>query len=448
MNEVPTHNTRRPLGLWRCTALVVGNMIGSGVFLLPAALAAYGGISVLGWLVTASGAWVLALLFAGLARHSPGAGGPYAYTRDGLGEFAAFMVAWGYWISLLTGNAAIAVAMVSYASVFVAPLAASSALGAGAAMSVVAVLTLVNMRDVREVGQLQVVTTVLKLLPLVAVGVWGVLYLNPEHFVPFNRSEGSPLGALTATAALTLWAFLGLESATVPADEVVDPNVTIPRATLLGVAIATIVYVLSTVAVMGLVSPQALTVSGAPFADAARVLWGEWAAYAVAAGAVVSCFGALNGWILNTGRIPAAAARDQLFPRLFGRTNARGMPAVSLVFSAVLVCGLIGANFSRGLVGLFEFAILLSTMAVLVPYLFSALAQLTLSLKTRGTPGTARTVWIAAVAFVFSLWAIAGTGHESVYWGVILLFCGLPVFAWMRASRRGSAPEAAERPIE
>lgn len=428
----------RPLGLWRSTALVIGNMIGSGVFLLPTALAAYGGVSILGWLVTAGGAWVLALMFAGLARRQPGVGGPYAYTRDGLGRFAAFLVAWGYWLSLLAGNAAIAVAMVSYAAVFAPALGASPALGAGAAIGAVTLLTWVNVRSVTQVGQLQLLTTVAKLLPLLAVGLWGIAQLNPEHFVPFNRSGDSAFGALTATAALTLWAFLGLESATVPADEVENPTVTIPRATKLGVAIATVVYVLSTVAIMGLVEPGQLAISGAPFADAARVLWGDWAAFAVAGGAVVSCFGALNGWILSTGRIPAAAATDGLFPPYFARRSRYGTPVFALVFSSVLVCALVTMNYSRGLVGLFQFSILLSTMTVLVPYLFSAAAQWSLALKMRSAAGSGRLVWISVLAFAFSLWAIAGTGHEAVFWGVILLFCGLPVYAWMRASERSA----------
>jgi APA family basic amino acid/polyamine antiporter len=218
------------------------------------------------------------------------------------------------------------------------------------------------------------------------------------------------------------------------------PDRTIPRATLLGVAIATAVYIGSTVAVMGLIAPASLAVSTAPFADAARLLWGDWAAYAVAGGAVISCFGALNGWILNTGRIPYAAARDGLFPARFGRLSPRGTPTAALVFSALLVVALICANYSRGLVGLFEFAILLSTMTLLVPYLFSAAAQMTLALAERGLVGRTATLWISGVAFVFSLWAIAGTGEESVYWGGILLLCGLPVFAVMRA--RGAAPPA------
>lgn len=428
---------KKALGLWTCTALVVGNMIGSGIFLLPASLAGYGGISIAGWIFTAAGAWILALLFAGFAKVIPRAGGPYAYSRAGFGDFGGFLVAWGYYISLLTGNAAIAVAMVSYASVFWAPLGDSPFLGASVAISAIALLTVVNMRGVREAGITQLVTTILKVVPLVAVTLFGLAQFQPENFRPFNLSDESTFGAITATAALTLWAFLGLESATVPADDVADPEITIPRATLLGTLIATILYILSTVVVMGIIAPADLAGSNAPFAEAASRMWGSWGAMAVAAGATISCFGALNGWILNTGQIPAAAARDGVFPERFGHLSKFGTPAASLLFSAVLVCLLILANYTRGLIGLFTFAILLSTTSVLVPYVFSAVAQIVVAVRDgRLAPGTSlwRTIVISVLGFLYSVWAIAGAGQEAVYWGFLLLLAGLPVYAWIAAT--------------
>ncbi len=426
--------TKKALGLWTCTALVMGNMIGSGIFLLPASLAVYGGISLLGWLFTAAGAWMLALVFAGFARSMPRAGGPYAYSRAGFGDFAGFLVAWGYYISLLTGNAAIAVAMVSYASVFWPLLSNSPAVGGVTAMGAIALLTAINVRGVRQAGIVQLVTTLLKITPLIAVTLFGLGQLDIGHFEPFNRSETSAFGAITATAALTLWAFLGLESATIPADDVADANKTIPRATLLGTLLATVIYVLATVAVMGLVSPTELASSDAPFADAASRMWGPWGGLFVAAGAAVSCFGALNGWVLNTGQIPAAAARDGIFPARFAQMSRFGTPAASLTFSAVLVCLLIGANYTRGLVGLFTFVILLSTTTVLIPYVFASVAQLIVAIRDGIRPpgaSLAKLVLVCTLAFIYSVWAVAGAGREAVYWGFILLLMGLPVYAWM-----------------
>jgi APA family basic amino acid/polyamine antiporter len=417
------------------TALVVGNMIGSGVFLLPASLAPYGGISLIGWGFTTTGAMLLALAFARLARMVPRVGGPYAYTRAGLGEFPGFLVAWGYWISTCVGNAAIAVGMVGYLGFFWRPLATSPGAGALAALAAIWLLTWVNARGVREAGGVQLVTTALKLLPLVAVGTIGLAFVHWDHFTPFNPSGHSTVSAVSATATLTLWAFLGLESATVPAGDVDRPERTIPRATLLGTVLAAMVYVLGTVAVMGVISPARLAASTAPFADAASAMWGSWAASAVAAGAAISCFGALNGWILLQGQIPMAAALDGLLPRVLGRLSARGTPVISLVLSSGLVTLIVATNYTKGLVAEFTFIILLATLTTLVPYVCSAGALVVLDWKARRRMSRGQlfnALVVAALALLYSLWAILGSGGKTILWGCVFLLAGVPVYAGRR----------------
>ena len=435
---------KRGLGLWMTTALVVGNMIGSGVFLLPATLAAYGGISIVGWLITSVGAIMLALVFARLSGMVPKAGGPYVYTRRGFGDFAGFLVAWGYWTSIWTSNAAIAVAMVSYLSVFWPALTQNGVLAASVAISAIWLLSWVNASGVRNAGFVQVVTVILKVLPLLAVATLGLLYFNADHFTPLNVSEDSNFSAITATVALTLWAFLGLESATVPAGDVIDPERTIPRATILGTLGAAAVYILGTIAVMGIIPPAGLVSSSAPFADAAEQVWGRWAAYAVGAGAVISCFGALNGWIMLQGQIPLAAARDGIFPAIFGRVSKNGTPAMGIVISSVLVTVLISMNFTKSLVEQFKFIILLATLNTLVPYAFSSLSELMIFIKERARFSGQRLMGssiIAVLAFSYSLWAIAGVGSRAVYLGFMLLMLGLPVYVWVRW-RRGEVIES------
>ncbi len=433
----------RKLGLLVCTALVVGNMIGSGVFLLPSSLGAYGGVSLVGWLFTAAGALLLARTFGWLARALPRAGGPYAYTRAGFGDFAGFVVAWGYWLSICAGNAAIAVALVGYLAHFVPALASRPLLGAAAAVGGVWLCTWINARGVREAGAVQVITTVLKLVPLVAIGALGLAFVHPAHFPSFNVSGRSDLAAFSATAALTLWAFTGLESATVPAADVERPDVTIPRATLLGVSVAAAVYLLSTVAIMGVIPPAALRASTAPFADAASRMWGPWSADAIAAGAAISCFGALNGWVLLQGQLPLAAALDGLLPGVFARLSPRGTPAAGLVISSLLITALVASNYAKGLVVEFTFIILLSTLATLVPYAFAALAFVVLRLGGRAGPvdrGPAGQLVVALLAFGYSLWAIIGTGANTILWGCVLLASGGPVYLWIARGRRGPAP--------
>lgn len=409
-------------------------MVGSGVFLLPASLAPFGGIALVGWLVTAVGAVSLALVFARLARLIPRAGGPYAYTRAGYGDFAAFWIAWGYWIALWSGNTAIAVACVSYAGVLFPPLSGTGLIPGAACVAIVWVLVLVNLRGVRSAGNLQSVTTLLKLVPLAGIAIFGLFWFKPEHFTPFNATGGSPFAAISAAATLTLWAFLGLESATIPADDVDQPERTIPRATIIGTLIATAVYILGTVAVMGILPREELASSGAPFADAARRAWGGFAYYIVGVGAVISCFGTLNGWILMVGQVPAAAARDGLFPRRFAAVNRSGAPAFGLVVAAVLMTTLIVLNYSgsRGLIGVFNFMILLATLANLVPYAFCSLVPFLTRGRGNQPALSRRDAVIAGVAFAYSVWATWGSGAESVLYGFVLLLLGIPVYVWLK----------------
>jgi basic amino acid/polyamine antiporter, APA family len=433
--------TARAIGFWTTVALVMGNMIGSGVFLLPASLAPYGGVSLLGWLISTVGALTLALVFARLARAAPATGGPYAYSRRAFGDLAGFLVAWGYWISMWCTNAALAVAGVGYLDPFAPSLVRNPVTAAAMALAAIWLLTAVNLRGVREAGRVQSVTTVLKVLPLVAVGIAGLFVLNPSHFALVDSSGSAVLSGASATATLTLWAFLGLESATIPASSVHDPRRTIPRATITGTTLAAGIYVVSTVGVMAVLPREALGASTAPFSDAARVLAGEWAGTLVALGAVISCFGALNGWILLTGQLPMAIASDGLFPRVFGTISARGVPARGIVISGVLATILIAMNYSRRLVDLFTFIILLATLSTLVPYVFSALATFILpeNGETARPPRLGGAI-VAALAFAYSLWAIAGAGAEVVYWGFLLLIAGLPVYVWVE-SRKGGKTE-------
>jgi APA family basic amino acid/polyamine antiporter len=425
---------RRELGFWTAVALVVGNMIGSGVFLLPASLASYGGLSLLGWIVSATGSVLLAMVFARLARLDPAAGGPYAYTRRAFGDLPAFLVAWGYWISVWSANAALSVAFVGYLDPFVPSIVRSPARAALLAVSVLWLLTAVNMRGARIAGRVQVLTTTVKVLPLVLVAMAGLALFEPAHFAVAQRGPSAVGVGLVSVVTLTLWAFLGLESATIPAALIRDPDRTIPRATITGTMVAAVIYILSTIGVMSLVAPGTLAASTAPFADAARTVFGDRAAALVAIGAAVSCFGALNGWVLIVGQWPLAVARDGLFPPLFARVTGRGTPAAGMILAGILSTALIAMNYSRGLVGLFTFIILLATLSTLLPYTLCSLASLLMSTgRLRGWQAVSRTgALVAALAFVYSIIAIAGAGREVIGWGAVLAAAGLPVYLWMR----------------
>jgi APA family basic amino acid/polyamine antiporter len=281
------------LGFWMAVALVVGNMIGSGIFLLPASLAPYGLNSVIAWLVTAAGGIALAIVFSRLSRTFPAGGGPYAYTHAAFGAMPAFLVAWGYWISVWVGNAAIATGGVSYLVPFIPRIGTDPHVSAAVVLAFLWLLTAVNCLGVRSAGWVQGVTTVLKIIPLLAIAAVGLFAVKLESLT-INAAVPFSVSAVTASATLTLWGLLGLESATIPDGKVENPERTIPRATMLGTVFTALIYVVACSTVLILLPTSRLASSNAPFADVARMFWGGTGATLVAL-AAISAFGALNG---------------------------------------------------------------------------------------------------------------------------------------------------------
>ena len=427
---------QQKLGLWMLTALVAGNMIGSGVFLLPASLAEYGSIGLVSWIATAGGALLIALVFAKLGTVMPRIGGPYAYCREAFGDFVGFQMAYNYWIALWVGNAAIAVALTAYLSFFFPMLAENAVLSCLVSISLVWLITLINLLGVRHAGIFQLLTTILKLIPLLLIALVGIFYIHPHYLADFNLTGKSNFTAFSGAATLTLWTFIGLESATVPAGHVENPTRNIPRATILGVLIATAVYILSSIAVMGSMPLSQLAHSNAPYADAARLMFGPIGSIVVAIGAVISCLGALNGWILLQGQIPLAAAQDNLFPRIFEKRSANGTPIVGLVISSVLITILLLMTLSHSMVKQFTIIILLATLASLIPYFLTTMSELVIFLKYPALFKKGKkllgSVIIAILAGVYSFWAIIGSGEQTVFYGTLLLLSSVPVYVWMK----------------
>lgn len=430
----------RGLGFWMCTALVVGNMIGSGVFLLPASLAPFGWNALLGWLVTIGCALALAFVFARLAQALPQAGGPYAYTEAAFGPGLGFVVAWTYWLSIVTGNAAVAIGSVSYMSVLIPVIGRISALPPLLTVGVIWAMTLLNCLGARSVGGVQVVVTLLKLLPLAAVIVVAAVMLGSGSVSPIVLPPVSDIhpAAITGAAALTLWALLGLESATVPADKVIDAPRTIPRATLFGTAIAGLIYLCVCTAMLLLMPAGQLAASPAPFADFLERYVGAHAGSIVAAFAVLSVLGTLNGWVLLQGELPSVMARRGLFPRWLAHTTANGTPVRAHFVSGLVLTATVMMNFQRSMVDLFTFIALLSTTVSLFAYLFSMLAALRLQAQGR-MPASAATRVLAIIGAVYSIWAIWGAGTRPAVWGLAFLLSALPVYLLMRRSGSGAA---------
>ena len=444
---------KRSIGLWMATALVVGNMVGSGIFTLPAVLSGEAGpASIVALVFTGIGAMLLALVFANLGRAYPKTGGPYHYARRAFGDFVGFQTAWAYWIAAWVGNAAIAVAFAGYLGVFWGDVNTKNWLAALAAVAAIWLFTFVNIIGARETGWAQVVTTVLKFVPLAVIGIVGLFYIKSGNFTPFAPAKGGFDWHINAAATLALWAFIGLESATVPAEEVKDPERTIPRATILGTLATTILYVVALVAIVGVLSPAVLGGSSAPFADAANAMWagtflglawGKW----IALVAMAATLGALNGWILLTARVSLAAADDGLFPEPFARVHGkRKTPVFGLIISSVLVSALVFYNWNASFGERFTDIVLLATWMTLIAYAYAAAAEVVLFIRDRNLFSRARLVRdsvVASLAFAYSVWAIWGSGQEWLAKGFMLLLFGIPVFVFMKW-RQSKVPVEAE----
>lgn len=427
------------LGFWMAVALVMGNMIGSGVFLLPASLAPYGWNAVAGWALTIAGALCLAHVIARLTVAHPRSGGPVGFANLAFGPAPAFLIGWSYWVSIWTTTATIAVAAISYLGILVPSLATHSAL---ATIALIWIITGINLVGTRAAAGTQAVTLILKLSPLIVVIVLIAFVLakqGPAVLAPFPN-EGLSLTAVNASAILTLWALLGFESAAVAHDRIRDPERTIARATMTGTLATGALYLVVCSGIALMLPANLLGQSQAPFELFVSTYWAREPALLVALFAAISAIGALNGWTLMQGEVPASMARRGLMPAWFATESGRGVPSRALLLSSVIATAFVLLNASKSTVGLFTFLATLSTAATLWLYLCCAAAALKLRIAIPvallGVAYSLWTLWGAGFGDVYA--ALAGQPHGSVFYAnsavlsVLLLGLSFPLWLWVR----------------
>jgi APA family basic amino acid/polyamine antiporter len=421
----------RQLGFWMCTALVIGNTIGMGIFMQPAALAPFGLNALTGWAAVIVGCASLAIAFSALARKLPQADGPFGYIRQTQGEAVAFAALWCYWFSAWTTNAVLSISVVGY---FVSVFPAAGAIPPPVlAVGFMWFFVGVNLLGVRSGGRVQVVTSLLKIVPLVVVMVAGAVTIISSPATHAANLPTTPLTAQSsmAAAAIALYAMLGFESAAVAAGRVTNPGTTIPRATLIGTLIVAIIYV-ATVAIGMLVVPQAtLATSDAPFVTILDALlgpgYGRWLSLFV----VISGLGCLNGWTLLTGELTRTLALRRLVPEILGDANRFGAPWASLILSGALATFVGLMNYSESLVGAFTALSLIVSAANLPLYVCCSLALF--SVLRRDPAGLSPTLWLAGLGgLAFSAFAFFGLGRVPFFWALALALAGLPVYYGMR----------------
>lgn len=429
------------LGLSTTTALVAGNMIGSGIYVIPGLLAQVAGpISLVAWVGVAAGYLCLTAVYADLARAYPISGGMQVYAQRALGDGAGLAVAFLYWVSCIIGNAAFLTAFVGYLQVFV-PQLHSPALAFWTAQALLWTLTAVNAAGVRASGQLQLAATVLKTVPLLVLAVALLARGSSANLHPLAPHGGQ---ALLPAVSLIAWLFVGAESVTVPAEEVRGSGVTLQRAAYSGYALASIVYLLVAVA-LALGLPNAtIAGSASPLAHAAELVLGNWGRVLLTVGALVSIAGVLNGWLLVVGRLPYAAAHQGLAPALLGRLHARtATPIPSLLMSSCLSAGLVLLYFTRSLLDTYNFVVLAATATALVAIGLTCVAQLVLMRREpRHFTASAlrRGRWTAAGGLAIVTLMIAGSGGQVLGWTLVLGVLPLPWYLWLR--RRGARRRA------
>lgn len=433
MTERKSDGLVRGLGPIAAIALVAGNIIGSGIYVVPGKLAqTLGPASLLAWILTAAGYFCLLCVFADLGGAYPVSGGPQTFVQRAFGELAGFEASYLYWLSAVIGNAAFATGFVGYLAVFFP----GTGEGWGAFLAAQALLwtfTGINLLGVEAGGRVQVVATVLKTLPLFVLSAALLSQGTTENLQPFAPHGYAPLWA---AFPLIAWLFLGAESVTVPAEEIRGAGPTIRRAAYIGFGLATVVYMTVALALSLGLPAGTIAGSGSPLAVAAGAVFGPWGSAFVTVAALISIAGVLNGWLLVAGRLPYAAAREGLAPRWLGKLHpSTGAPVAALILSSVLSSVLLLRFFSKTLLDTYEFVANASTATALVAIAACCVAELVLlrreperfsAAQRRRGPVTAVAGFLAVGVLIY------GSGLEiaGLTLGIMVLL--VPYYLWLR----------------
>ena len=433
------------IGLLPAILMVAGNMMGSGVFMLPANLAGIGSIAIIGWLITVVGAIALGLVFAKLTEVTTAAGGPYAYARKAFGDYMGYQTNLVYWLANVIGNVGLAVAGHGYLTPFY-PALRDPLVMALAQIAVMWFFTYANILGPRVVGRMQGITTTVALFPIVGVALLGWFWFNPETYMEgWNVSGESSLTAVGMTLNFTLWAFIGVESASVSTAVVKNPAKNVPIATVVGVLLAAVCYVLSSSAIMGIIPNKELVSSSAPFSQAVSIALGSTAGKIVALCAAVGCLGSLAGWTLLVGQTAQAAAKDGLFAGIFARVNRRGVPSAGLAIVAGIMTLQVLATMSPTASEQFGKIASIAVIMTLLPYIYSSVAIKILGReKMSDREGLFYTI-VGLIAAVYSLSAMIGSNSEQTRWALIFVISTI-IFYELSVNRKIEIRETHVKP--
>lgn len=417
------------IGFWSVLALVVGSQIGSGVFMLPASLASFGMYSIAGWVASAIGSISLAMVFASLCARFPRTGGPHVYIERLFGRDLSFFSGWTYWVVSWVSTTAVIVAAIGYLSPFIGNQSPYVYL----ALEILLLLLMggLNLFGVSIAGRAETVFTLLKFLPLFIVPIAAIWLFDIDNFQVSEviASQGAS-SSIAQAALLTLWGFVGLESATTPAGSVENPGKTIPRALIIGTVIVALIYMFNSVAIMGLIPGKILASSSAPYATAAQyVFGGNWHLWISLAASIV-CIGTLNAWILTSGQISLGLAEDQMMPEVFARRSRNGAPYTSIICSCLGIVPLLVLTANENIAGQVAAVIDFSVTSFLFIYLLCSIVNLVLSWRNRTG---ILSIFNSLVAISFCVWVISETSLNTIMISSLFTLSGIPLYLfWYR----------------
>ena len=418
----------RVIGFWRCWSIAVGCAIGSGIFMMPTMLAPYGMLGFGGWLIAGTGSILVAITMARLVKRIPKTGGPYVYANEGLGSFAGFIIAWTYWVACISAIAGISIAFVGYLGFFLPTVSNSPIHSLLASIILIWIIIILNIRSVEGSAKFQLISTLLKLFPLVFIIFLGATNFNIDNLPELNPTDLHPISLLATVTTLVMWSFIGIETATVPADNIINPQETIPKVLIASVLTILIFYIFVSIAIASIVPANELLDSSAPFALAATKILGVAGGTIISIGALISTLGSLNANTLTAGNLSLAAARDGLLPRKFVVLTKAGTPIFTYLLAGFFVSILLILNYTKGIVNAFIFMAMLSTLSTLIAYAFCAIAEFKFAHADQRNQTRKNALLLSCGTFLYAFFAIWGAGIEMIIYSLILIIIGIPIY--------------------
>lgn len=428
---------KKEIGLFTATALVISNMVGAGILMLPATIAqvAGPGATIIAWILTGTGALIMALTFANLGSKIPRNGGAYEYSRMAYGNFGGFIVAWLYWNGSWIGNASMFIVATTYLGQVFPILITNKILSFIFASSLLWICTYINIRGTKFAGRITAGLTVFKILLFGSFIIIAFMGFDKANIMPMFPT-GKGLSTVPLAAGVTLWAFMGLETASVTSGEIKNPEKNVKRSTILGMLISATLYLVISIAAMGAMSQADLANSTAPITEIIQHVLNVGNLSIVSVFIAISVLGTSLGWLLSTARVSFAAGEDRVFPEIFAKIHPKyGTPYMSLIISSIMVNVILLMNFTEGLSGAYSFIVLLATLSYLPVYAFTAIAEILLMAKGElraSVKNYTLLVIRALIAFAFALWGIVSSGAQTVMYGFILVMLAVPVYAYMK----------------